>query len=112
MEVRLELRKNCQEEMESIWSLLIGYAPQENPQVMVYVVIDEPNVDNQANSKLANDNGISDYDRDIPVSRSRKNLQMLRQQMQNHLIAVRAVTAVVIHQMTWQQSPVTENRYI
>ena len=31
----------------------IGYAPQENPQVMVYVVIDEPNVDNQANSKLA-----------------------------------------------------------
>ena len=31
----------------------IGYAPQENPQFMVYVVIDEPNVDNQANSKLA-----------------------------------------------------------
>ena len=31
----------------------IGYAPQENPQVMVYDVIDEPNVDNQANSKLA-----------------------------------------------------------
>ena len=31
----------------------IGYAPKENPQVMVYVVIDEPNVDNQANSKLA-----------------------------------------------------------
>ena len=31
----------------------IGYAPQENPQVMVYVVIDEANVDNQANSKLA-----------------------------------------------------------
>ncbi|HIW22208.1 MAG TPA: peptidoglycan glycosyltransferase [Candidatus Dorea intestinavium] len=26
----------------------IGYAPQDNPQVMVYVVIDEPNVDNQA----------------------------------------------------------------
>ena len=27
--------------------------PRGNPQVMVYVVIDEPNVDNQANSKLA-----------------------------------------------------------
>lgn len=26
----------------------IGYAPQENPQVVVYVVIDEPNVPNQA----------------------------------------------------------------
>lgn len=31
----------------------IGYAPQENPQVMVYVVIDEPNVEYQANSGYA-----------------------------------------------------------
>lgn len=31
----------------------IGYAPQENPQVMVYVVIDEPNADAQANSGFA-----------------------------------------------------------
>lgn len=31
----------------------IGYAPQENPQVMVYVVIDEPNSAAQANSGYA-----------------------------------------------------------
>ena len=31
----------------------IGYAPQENPQVVVYVVIDEPNSANQANSGFA-----------------------------------------------------------
>ena len=31
----------------------ISYAPQENPEIMVYVVIDEPNVANQANSTLA-----------------------------------------------------------
>lgn len=30
----------------------IGYAPQENPEVVVYVVIDEPNSDNQSNSAL------------------------------------------------------------
>lgn len=28
----------------------IGYAPQENPEVVVYVVIDEPNVENQGSS--------------------------------------------------------------
>lgn len=28
----------------------IGYAPQENPEVVIYVVIDEPNVDDQDNS--------------------------------------------------------------
>lgn len=28
----------------------IGYAPQKNPEVVVYVVIDEPNVDNQSSS--------------------------------------------------------------
>lgn len=28
----------------------IGYAPQENPEVVIYVVIDEPNVENQAQS--------------------------------------------------------------
>ncbi len=31
----------------------IGYAPQENPQVMVYVVIDEPNSSVQANAEYA-----------------------------------------------------------
>ncbi|MFV0363849.1 MAG: peptidoglycan D,D-transpeptidase FtsI family protein [Suipraeoptans sp.] len=31
----------------------IGYAPQDNPQVVVYVVIDEPNVSDQSNSGLA-----------------------------------------------------------
>ena len=30
----------------------IGYAPQENPEVVVYVVIDEPNVSAQDNSLL------------------------------------------------------------
>lgn len=31
----------------------IGYAPQENPEIMLYVVIDEPNVKNQASSSYA-----------------------------------------------------------
>ena len=31
----------------------IGFAPVENPQVLVYVVINEPNVENQAQSSLA-----------------------------------------------------------
>lgn len=31
----------------------IGYAPQENPQVMIYVVIDEPNAVVQSDSKFA-----------------------------------------------------------
>lgn len=31
----------------------IGYAPQDNPQAMVYVVIDEPNAGEQANSGFA-----------------------------------------------------------
>ena len=31
----------------------IGYAPQENPEIMLYVVIDDPNVVNQANSSYA-----------------------------------------------------------
>lgn len=31
----------------------IGYAPQENPQVVVYVVVNEPNAQNQANSGFA-----------------------------------------------------------
>ncbi|MDD2979798.1 MAG: penicillin-binding transpeptidase domain-containing protein [Hespellia sp.] len=30
----------------------VGYAPQENPEVVVYVVIDEANSDNQSNSAL------------------------------------------------------------
>ena len=31
----------------------IGYAPQENPEVMIYVVVDEPNLAQQAASYLA-----------------------------------------------------------
>lgn len=31
----------------------IGYVPQENPQVVIYVVIDEPNVEDQAHSSYA-----------------------------------------------------------
>lgn len=31
----------------------IGFAPVENPQVVIYVVVDEPNVDDQANSTYA-----------------------------------------------------------
>ena len=33
----------------------MGFAPAENPEVLVYVVIDEPNVEYQANSKLVTD---------------------------------------------------------
>ena len=32
---------------------LIGYAPQENPEVMIYVIVDEPNLAQQAASYLA-----------------------------------------------------------
>ena len=31
----------------------IGYAPQENPQLVIYVIIDEPNVKEQAHSNYA-----------------------------------------------------------
>ena len=31
----------------------IGYAPQENPEVVIYVVIDEPNASDQAQSAFA-----------------------------------------------------------
>lgn len=31
----------------------IGYAPQENPQLMVYVVVDEPNAEDEAHSSYA-----------------------------------------------------------
>lgn len=31
----------------------VGFAPLDNPQVVVYVVVDEPNVDYQADSKYA-----------------------------------------------------------
>ena len=31
----------------------IGYAPQENPEIAIYVVIDEPNEYDQAQSSLA-----------------------------------------------------------
>ena len=30
----------------------VGYAPQENPEILIYVVIDEPNVDAQDDSCL------------------------------------------------------------
>ena len=30
----------------------IGYAPQENPEILIYVIIDEPNVETQSNSAL------------------------------------------------------------
>ena len=33
----------------------IGFAPAENPEVLVYVVIDEPNVERQATSRLVTD---------------------------------------------------------
>lgn len=33
----------------------MGFAPAENPEVLVYVVIDEPNVASQANSRLVTD---------------------------------------------------------
>ena len=33
----------------------IGYAPQENPEVMIYVIVDEPNLEQQAASYLATD---------------------------------------------------------
>ncbi len=33
----------------------IGAVPMDHPEVLIYVVVDEPNVDNQANSKLAQD---------------------------------------------------------
>lgn len=33
----------------------MGFAPVENPEVLVYVVIDEPNVETQANSRLVTD---------------------------------------------------------
>lgn len=32
---------------------LIGYAPQENPQLVIYVVVDEPNVESQPHSTYA-----------------------------------------------------------
>lgn len=31
----------------------IGYAPQENPEIMIYVIVDEPNLEQQAASYLA-----------------------------------------------------------
>ncbi len=31
----------------------IGYAPQENPELLIYVVVDEPNVEDQAHSSYA-----------------------------------------------------------
>ena len=33
----------------------MGFAPVENPEVLVYVVVDEPNVDDQSNSAYVRD---------------------------------------------------------
>ena len=33
----------------------MGFAPVDNPEVLVYVIIDEPNVENQANSSYVTD---------------------------------------------------------
>ncbi len=38
---------------EDYYISFIGFAPVDNPQVMIYVTIDEPNVDDQANAGLA-----------------------------------------------------------
>ena len=102
MEVRLELRKNCQKGNGKYLVSFIGYAPQENPQVMVYVVIDEPNVDNQANSKLATTMASQIMTEIFPYLGVEKSADV-RQQMEKLSNSIRAV-AVVIHQMTWQQS--------
>lgn len=40
---------------EDYYISFIGFAPVDNPQVMIYVTIDEPNVDTQANAGLAVD---------------------------------------------------------
>lgn len=38
---------------EDYYISFMGFVPVNNPQVMIYVTIDEPNVDNQANAALA-----------------------------------------------------------
>ena len=38
---------------EDYYISFIGYAPADEPEVLIYVTIDEPNVDNQANAGLA-----------------------------------------------------------
>ncbi len=35
---------------KNIWFLFIGFAPVDDPAVVIYVVVDEPNVEDQANS--------------------------------------------------------------
>ena len=38
---------------EDYYISFMGFAPLDNPQLLIYVTIDEPNVDNQANAALA-----------------------------------------------------------
>ena len=38
---------------EDYYISFMGFAPVDNPQLLIYVTIDEPNVDNQANAALA-----------------------------------------------------------
>lgn len=51
--VRQEPRRSCPGATESIWYLSSDMQPQENPEVVVYVVVDEPNVPGQASSSYA-----------------------------------------------------------
>ena len=45
------LHRSIREAMENI--SFIGFAPVENPKAVVYAIVDEPDVENQANSVLA-----------------------------------------------------------
>lgn len=45
-------QKQPREEKKYLVSF-IGYAPQENPQIMIYCIVDEPNVEDQSHSSYA-----------------------------------------------------------
>ena len=46
----------------------IGYAPQENPEVVIYVVIDEPNVANQSVSSYVTGTVAEDHGAGVSLS--------------------------------------------